>query len=142
MGSPFALTSHNSEQVLDPPWFLKPRLPEMPAITAVNQHEQTIELPYMRYALIDKEPMLLGTNRKGGKVYGEYLQAVPMLGMWLHEWVDDMALDELYTDYPFNWTQQLALFYLGDASIFADVHHYRQSYLKLKLMKNENKCLS
>jgi hypothetical protein len=45
----------------------------MPAITAVNQYGQTIELPYMQYALIDKKPMLLGTDRKGGEVYRKYL---------------------------------------------------------------------
>jgi hypothetical protein len=96
----------------------------MPAVTAVNQQGQTIELPYMRYALMDEEPMLLGTDRKGGDVYGEYLQAIPMRDMQLHARVDDLALDELYTDYPFNWTQQLALFHLGDAGILADVHRY------------------
>jgi hypothetical protein len=114
----------------------------MPAITAVNQQGQTIELPYMWYALMDKEPMLLGTDKKGGDVYGEYLQATPMHNMQLHARVDDLALDELYTDYPFNWTQQLALFHLGDAGILADVHRYRQSYLKLKLLKNKNEHLS
>jgi hypothetical protein len=73
MGSPFSLTSHYSEQVLDPPWFLKPRLPNMPAIIAVNQNGQTIELPYMWYTLMDKEPMLLEMDRKDGEVYREYL---------------------------------------------------------------------
>jgi hypothetical protein len=107
MGSPFSLTSHHSEQVPDPPWFLKPQLPNMPAITTVNQHGQTIKLPYMWYALMDKEPMLLGTDRKDREVYREYLQAIPMPSMQLHTRVDDLALDKLYTDYPFNWTQQL-----------------------------------
>jgi hypothetical protein len=96
----------------------------------------------MWYALMDKEPMLLGTDKKGGDVYGEYLQAVPMCDMQLHARVDDLALDELYTDYPFNWMQQLVLFHLGDAGILADVYCYQQSYLKLKLLKNENECLS
>jgi len=95
----------------------------------------------MQYALMDKEPMLLGTNRKDGEVYREYLQATPMPRMQLHARVDDLALDELYTDYPFNWMQQLALFHLGNAGILADVHCYWQSYLKLKLLKNKNKCL-
>jgi hypothetical protein len=142
MGSPFSPTSHHSKQIPDPPWFLKPQLPDMPAITTVNQQGQTIELPYMRYALMDEEPMLLGTDKKGGDVYREYLQATPMPDMQLHARVDDLALDELYTDYPFNWMQQLALFHLGDAGILADVHRYRQSYLKLKLMKNKNERLS
>jgi hypothetical protein len=141
MGSPFSLTSHHSEQVPDPPWFLKPRLPDTPAITTVNQQGQTIELPYMWYALMDEEPMLLGTDKKGEDMYGEYLQAIPMHNMQLHARVNDLALDELYTDYPFNWMQQLALFHLGDAGILADVHRYCQSYLKLKLLKNENECL-
>jgi hypothetical protein len=142
MGSPFSPTFYHNEQVPDPPWFLKPRLPNMPAITAVNQYGQTIELPYMWYALMDEEPMLLGMDRKDGEVYGEYLQAIPMPSMQLHARVDNLALDELYTDYPFNWMQQLALFHLGDAGILADVHRYWQSYLKLKLMKNKNECLS
>jgi hypothetical protein len=124
MGSPFSLTSHHSEQVPDPPWFLKPRLPNMPAITTVNQQGQTIELPYMQYVLMDEEPMLLGTNKKGGDIYGEYLQATLMCDMQLHARVNNLALDKLYTDYPFNWTQQLALFHLGDAGILADVHRY------------------
>jgi hypothetical protein len=124
MGSPFSPTSHHSEQVPDPPWFLKPRLPDTPTITAVNQQGQTIELPYMWYALMDKEPMLLGTDKKGGDIYGEYLQAIAMHNMQLHARVNDLALDELYTDYPFNWTQQLVLFHLGDAGILADVHCY------------------
>jgi hypothetical protein len=114
----------------------------MPAVTAVNQQGQTIELLYMRYALMNEEPMLLGTDKKGEDVYGEYLQATPMCDMELHIRVNDLALDKLYTDYPFNWTQQLALFHLGDAGILADVHHYQQSYLKLKLLKNENERLS
>jgi hypothetical protein len=38
--------------------------------------------------------------------------------------------------------QQLTLFHLGDAGILADVYHYQQSYLKLKLLKNENEWLS
>jgi hypothetical protein len=71
----------------------------MPAITAVNQQGQTIELPYMWYALMDEEPMLLGTDKKGGDVYREYLQATPMRDMQLHARVNDLALDELYTDY-------------------------------------------
>jgi len=62
MGSSFALTFHNSKQVLDPSWFLKLQLPNISTITAVNQHEQTIKLHYMWYALIDEEPMLLGTD--------------------------------------------------------------------------------
>jgi hypothetical protein len=74
----------------------------MPAITAVNQNGQTIELPYMWYTLMDKELMLLGMDRKDGEVYGEYLQATPMPNMQLHARVDDLALNELYTNYPFN----------------------------------------
>jgi hypothetical protein len=62
---------------------------------------------------MDEEPMLLGTDRKDGEIYREYLQAIPMPSMQLHARVDDLALDKLYMDYPFNWTQQLALFHLG-----------------------------
>jgi hypothetical protein len=56
----------------------------------------------MQYALMDEEPMLLDIDKKGGEVYREYLQATPMCNMQLHTRVNDLALDKLYTDYPFN----------------------------------------
>ena len=56
--------------------------------------------------------------------------------------VDDLALEELYTDYPFNWTMNLALYQIGDGGVLADVHRYRSSYLKLQHMRRENARLT
>ena len=131
----------NSGEVPDPPWFAKPNQPDIPALTVNGPHGQLIELPYMHYALIDENPMLLGIEKKNGAIYGENLQAVPYAGSLPYH-INDSELEWLYTDYPFNWSQQLALYNLGDAGIIADVHRYRTSYLKLQLMCRENERLS
>jgi hypothetical protein len=36
--------------------------------------------------------------------------------------INDKALKTLYTDHPFNWTLNLALYHMGDARILADIH--------------------
>jgi hypothetical protein len=36
--------------------------------------------------------------------------------------IDDEDLKTLYTDYPFNWTLNLALYHMGNTGILADVH--------------------
>ena len=56
--------------------------------------------------------------------------------------IDDSALKELYMDYPFNWTLNLALYQMGDAGVLADVHQYRSSYLRLQYMRRENAHLT
>ena len=84
LGNPRPAMGDTSSTVPDPPWFAKPRLPKIPAITTINDHRQTIELPYMRYALIDDELMLLGTTDRTGAVYGDYLRAFPMPNLLLH----------------------------------------------------------
>jgi hypothetical protein len=56
--------------------------------------------------------------------------------------VDDNDLEPLYTDHPFNWTLNLALYHMGDAGILADVYQYRSSYQKLKYLRNENARIS
>ena len=72
---------------------------------------------------------------------GKHLQACPYAGALPYH-VNDSELEWLYTDYPFNWSQQLALYNLGDAGIIADVHRYHSSYLKLQMMRGENERLS
>jgi hypothetical protein len=131
----------NSSKVPDPPWFLKPDLPHIPKVTAVNEHGQTITLPYIRYALIDYEPMLLGTAPGEDGIYADYLRAHPITTLPIETSINDGALEDLYTDYPFNWSLNLALYKLGDAGVIADVHQYRSSYLKLKYMQQENACI-
>ena len=138
LGYPNLHMGDSISQVPDPPWFAKPKLPTIPKVFAVDKYGQKQELPYIRYALIDNEPMLLGTTGKNEGVYGDYLRAMPMPDLPYESKIDDSALEDLYTDYPFNWTLNLALYHLGDAGILADVHQYQSSYHKLKHMKQEN----
>ena len=35
---------------------------------------------------------------------------------------NDTVLEELYTDHPFNWNLNLALYHMGDVGVIADVH--------------------
>ena len=142
LGNPRPAMGDTGSTVPDPPWFAKPRLPEIPTITAVDDHGQTIELPYMRYALIDDEPMLLGTTDRTGAVYGDYLRAFPMPNLPFESNMNDTVLEELYTDHPFNWNLNLALYHMGDTGVIADVHRYRSSYLKLKYMRRENERIT
>jgi len=132
----------SASEVPEPPWFAKPGALNVPTVMAVNEQGQNIELPYIHYALIDNEPMLLGTTGKNGEVYGDYLRAFPMPRLPLKTHVNDEVLEDLYTDYPFNWTLKLAIYHLGDAGVIADVHQYRSSYLKLKYMRQENARIS
>ena len=123
MASSSTCRTEDSGEIPDPPWFLKPNLPDIPTLTVNGPQGQPIELPYMRYALINENPMLLGMEKKNGAIYGESLQACPY-ARTLPYHINDSELEWLYTDYPFNWSQQLAIYNLGDAGIMADVHRY------------------
>ena len=68
--------------------------------------------------------MMLGTDRAGGSVYGDTLKAYPAPEPSVASSIDDHDLKTLYTDHPFNWALNLALFHLGDAGVLADVHRY------------------
>jgi hypothetical protein len=126
------MANDSNQEASDPPWFTKPIAPNIPSLAAVNQLGQSVKLPYLQYGLIDNEPFLLGTIGRSGEVYGEHLKAFPMSTLPFKSHVNDEALEALYTDYPFNWTLNLALYHVGDAGILADVHQYRTFYLKLK----------
>jgi hypothetical protein len=65
-----------------------------------------------------------------------------MLELPFKSHINDEALETLYTNHPFNWTLNLALYHLGDAGILADVYRYRTSYLKLKHLRDENAHIS
>ena len=142
LGHPSLTMGGDSDSAPAPPWFTKPSAPTLPQVTATTDSGHTIPLPYLRYALVDNEPMLLGTTGRDKEVYGEYLRALPAPTLPFQSTLDDGALEELYTDHPFNWTMNLALFHLGDAGILADVHRYRSAYTKLHFMKRENSRLA
>ena len=106
----------------DPPWFAKPSASGIPIIMGQDTHGRQFKLPYMRYGLVKNEPLLLETSGRNQQIYGNHLRAFPMLILPFTTNVDDTALEELYMDYPFNWTMNLALYQIGDAGVLADVH--------------------
>ena len=106
----------------NPPWFAKPSTSGIPIIMGQDSHGRQFELPYMRYGLVENEPLLLGTSGRNQQIYGDHLRAFPMPNLPFTTNIDDSALEELYTDYPFNWTMNLALYQIGDAGVLADVH--------------------
>ena len=73
LGYPDLHMGDSVSQIPDPPWFAKPKLPTIPEVFAVDKHGQKQKLPHIRYALIDNEPMLLGTTGKDEGVYGDFL---------------------------------------------------------------------
>jgi hypothetical protein len=105
------MANDSNQEAPDPLWFTKPIAPNIPSLAAVNQFGQFVELPY-----------LLGTTGRSGEVYGEHLKAFPMMTLPFESHVNDEALEALYTDHPFNWTLNLALYHIRDAGILADVH--------------------
>ncbi|KAF8496375.1 hypothetical protein F5888DRAFT_1804070 [Russula emetica] len=125
-----------------PPWFPKAEAPLLPKIVANGPGRGEIELPFLRYALIDEEPMILGTTGHEQEVYGEKLLAgqAPIPSIPLH--IDDTQLDSLYEDHPFNWAINFALFRLSDPGVLADVHRYRTAFLRLKGLKHKNDRLT
>ena len=99
-----------------------------------DTHRRQYELPYMRYGLVKNKPLLLGTSGRNQQIYDDHLRAFPMPVLPFTTNIDDSALEELYMDYPLNWTLNLALYQMGDAGVLADVHRYRSSYLRLQYM--------
>jgi hypothetical protein len=83
--------------VPDPPWFAKLTIPTIPNVSAITADGTTIDLPYIRYALIDNELMLLGTAGWGQDVYGDYLRALPAPVLPFED-RDNEALKDLYTE--------------------------------------------
>jgi hypothetical protein len=131
-----------NSNVPDLPWFSKPDIPSMSIVTTMNTEENTLILPYIQYALIDHEPMLLETKKRAEEVFEDCLYVGAKNHLPLPSSIDDMALKDLYTDYPFNWTLNLALYHLGDAGVITDVYQYRSAYLKLKFMKQKSRRIA
>ena len=126
----------------DPPWFAKPSASGIPIIMGQDSHGRQFKLPYMRYGLVENEPLLLETSGRNQQIYGDHLRAFSMPVLPFTTNVDDSALEELYMNYPFNWTMNLALYQIGDAGVLADVYRYRTLYLKLQYMRQENARLT
>src|SRR5712675_2048744 len=119
----------------NPPWFKRTKAPLGPILEAKDANGRPFELPYLRFALTDDEPVVLGTTEQDTPVYVGEIKALlaPPSDYDLH--VDDDDLEELYLDHPFNWAVNFALYHLGDAGVLADVYRLRKSYAKLKNFK-------
>jgi hypothetical protein len=59
--------------------------------------------------------MILGTTGLEDEVFGEKLRSTTAPPPPIPLNVDNMKLESLYEDYPFNWAINFALFRLGDA---------------------------
>jgi hypothetical protein len=110
----------------------------MPTVATVDAEGNTLILPYIWYALIDYKPMLLRTKGRFKEVFRDYLKVEAKNHLPLPSSIDNTVLKDLYTNYPFNWMLNLALYHLGNTGVIADVYQYRLAYLKLKSMKQEN----
>ncbi len=133
--------THNST-VPPPPWFRVPELPHVSRVTTQDENNQTIDLPFIRYTLLDEEPIMMGTTANDAPVYGNTLKALPAPPPPFESHVNDSQLEDLYKDYPFNWAVNLAITQLGDARLIMDIHHFRMTYPKLKALKHENEQLN
>jgi hypothetical protein len=132
----------NDSLAPDPPWFPKPPPPHAPEVHGVDKEGRHVNLPYIRYALMDDDPVLLGVAGRDQEIFGEPLRAFPAPPVPFTTHINNRALEGLYTDHPFTWAQQIALYRLGDAGVLGDVHRLRTSYQKLKWLKHEQETLS
>jgi len=123
----------------NPPWFKRPEIPFIPKLEAEDENGRTFELPYLRFALSNDEPVILGTTERDAPVYQGEIKAMPAPHAPYNLHVDDDDLEDLYLDHPFNWAVNYALYRLGDAGVLADVHRLRMSYAKLKHFKEEHR---
>src|SRR5712672_4401770 len=119
----------------NPPWFKRTKAPLGPILEAKNANGRPFKLPYLRFALTDDEPVVLGTTERDAPVYVGEVKAMPVPPSDYSLHVDDDDLEELYLDHPFNWAVNFALYRLGDAGVLADVYRLRKSYAKLKNFK-------
>jgi hypothetical protein len=123
----------------NPPWFKRPEILFIPKLEAEDENGQTFELPYLRFALSNDKPVILGTTERDAPVYQGEIKAMPAPHAPYNLHVDDDDLEDLYLDHPFNWAMNYALYRLGDAGVLADVHRLRMSYAKLKHFKEEHR---
>ncbi len=124
-----------------PPSFKCPDVPTVPQVMVENEQGGLIELPFVRYALLDNAPIILGTEGCEEVVYGCELKALPMPPLSWTTMHDNRELDLLITDYPFNFTLDMALFHMGDPGVLRDVYHFHQAYLRLMSLKCEGESL-
>src|SRR5712672_1935446 len=121
----------------NPPWFKRTKAPLVPLLEAKDANGRPFELPYLRFALTDDEPVVLGTTERDALVYVGEIKAKPAPPSDYDLHIDDDDLEELYLDHPFNWAVNFALYRLGDAGVLVDVYRLRKTYAKLKNFKTD-----
>ena len=77
LGYPTYHMGTDSDNPLDPPWFLRPDTPFVPRLVALDKNRDPIDLPYLQYALADNESVLLGTQGHDQTVHHTELVAMP-----------------------------------------------------------------
>ena len=86
--------------------------------------------------------MILGTDGHGKKIFGQTLTANPAPPLPYTTGCDEHDLAVLYTNHPFNWGINFALYRLGDPGVMGDVYRFRNSYTQLKALRHENDTLA
>src|SRR5258708_7777293 len=124
-----------------PPWFKCPDTLTILRVVIKNKQGGLVELPFVKYALLDNTPMILGTKGCEEAIYGHKLKVLPAPPLpWMTTW-DDGELDLLVTNYPFNFALNTALFRMGDPSVLRDIYRFHQAYPCLMALKQEGKSL-
>jgi hypothetical protein len=81
-------------------------------------------LPFIRFAVQDKEPYILGTAGCGEPVHQHILISYPCRvghNALVNDWKD---LTQLQDDYPFSHLIQMALISINDPGVFVDIYRY------------------
>jgi|SRR5258708_7352217 len=86
--------------------------------------------------------MILGTDGHGKKIFSQTLIANPALPLPYTTGCDKNNLAILYTNHPFNWSINFALYRLGDPRVMGDIYRFRNSYTQLKVLSHKNDILA
>ncbi len=125
-----------------PPWFKHAAPSLIPKVVTKDNDGKLHKLPYVRFTLLDDQPMVLGTTGKGTTIFSQRLTASPAPPPPYLSKCDDNNLDILYNDYPFNWAISFALYRLRDPGVISDIFSLRSSYGRLKVLKHKNDTLA
>ncbi len=123
------------------PWF-RQTSSIIPKVITKDEKGQRRELPFIRFTLLDDEPMILGTDGHRKKIFSQTLIANPALPLPYTTGCDKGDLAVLYTDHPFNWGINSALYRLGNPGVMGDIYQFRNSYTQLKALRHENDTLA
>jgi len=139
----FTMPEDNKQNLgLGPPWFKHATPSLIPKVVTKDNDGKLCELPYVWFALLDNQPMVLGTAGKGTTIFGQRLTASLAPPPTYLSKCDDDNLNILYNDYPFNWAISFTLYRLRDPGVIGDVFSLRSSYGQLKALKHESDTLA